>query len=161
MIDIYDSETLVKVYGTLSKKCESIDKFIENYAYHFGNSGCEFGASDVCDSIIQLMGRKNQLINLKIILDETIKLLNERDKKIILIKMNYNLSILDCCLVLNLKERTAFRYLERAFKNLTIAINNSKYLKKLEEILQNEIWISKYKEHTKTRRLNYKTALYS
>ena len=30
MIDIYDSEAIVKIYRLLCKKCDAIDKFISN-----------------------------------------------------------------------------------------------------------------------------------
>ena len=80
MIDIYDSETLIKIYGLLSKKCAAIDKFIQNHAFYFGPCTAEYGAADVCNNIIDLMTRKNQLINLKIIIDGAIKKLSDKDK---------------------------------------------------------------------------------
>ena len=83
MISVYDSEAIVKVYRLLKKKCEAIDKFINNNALYFGSASDEFGAIDVCNNIIDLMTRKNQLINLKIIVDKAIQSLNEKSKKIL------------------------------------------------------------------------------
>ncbi len=159
MIDNYDSETLVKIYRLLSKKCGSIDNYIKNHAYSFGCAGSEFGAEDVCNSIVELMTRKNQLINLKVIVDTAVNSLKEEDKKIIYIKMNYNLTIDEICGILNLKERTAFRRIDRAINSLTNALNSSKYINKLINIMNNEIWIGRIREEVRTHKLAYKTAL--
>jgi len=156
MIDIYDSEAIVKIYRLLSKKCEAIDNFIKNHALYFGTNTYEFGAIDVCNNIIDLITRKNQLINLKVIVDSAIHKLSEKDKQVLFIKMNYNLSMNEICGVLNLKERTAFRRIEQAFENLADALNNSKYCNRLEKILFNEQWIKDVKETVKEHRLAYR-----
>lgn len=156
MIDIYQSEAIVKVYRLLKKKCEAIDKFIQNHALYFGPSSNDFGTLDVCNNIIELMTRKNQLINLKIIVDNALKKLDEKDKKILYIKMNYSISIAEICGILNLKERTAFRRIERAFFNLAEALNSSKYCEKLVKILNNEEWITDIVQDVMERRMSYK-----
>lgn len=156
MIDIYDSEALVKIYRLIRKKCDAIDKFIQNHALYFGPCTAEYGALDVCNNIIELMTRKNQLINLKIILDKAINCLSEKDKKILFIKINYNLQMNEICGILELKERTAFRHIERAFENLAEALNNSKYYSKLCKIINKEEWIQDIKEEIKERRLAFK-----
>lgn len=156
MIDIYDSEALVKCYRLLNKKCNAIDKFIENHSLYYGTSAIEYGSLDVFNNIIELMTRKNQLINLKVILDSAINSLDEKDKQIILVKINYRLNMEEFCQLLSLKERTAFRWIERAFVNLTKALNNSKYLDKLVNIMNKEIWITNFKDSVKDRRLAYK-----
>ena len=45
--------------------------------------------------------------------------------------MNYKISMSEICGILNLKERTAFRRIERAYENLAEALNKSKYCDKL------------------------------
>lgn len=156
MIDIYDSEALIKVYRFLKKKCDAIDKFIQNHALYFGPCTAEYGSLDVCNNIIELMTRKNQLINVKIILDNAIKNLDAKDKKVLFIKMNYNISMGEFCGILELKERTAFRRIERAFENLTDELNKSKYHDKLAKIIRGEDWIESIKEEVKERRLAFK-----
>ena len=155
MIDIYDSETLVKIYRMLRKKCEAIDKFIDNHALYFGPFTAEYGALDVYNNIIDLMAKKNQLINLKIVIDKAVNGLDEKDKKILFIKMHYNLQMSEICGILELKERTAFRRIERALENLTEELNKSKYINKLEKIIRNEEWISDIKEDVRDRRLAF------
>jgi len=156
MIDIYDSETIVKIYRMLNKKCEAIDKFIKEHALYFGPCTLEYGAEDVCNNMIDLITRKNQLINLKIIVDNALKHLSNNDKQILLIKMNYSISMEELCGILELKERTAFRRIERAFINLSDQLNKSKYCTKLEKILNNEDWIYSIKQEVKTRRMAFK-----
>ena len=157
MIDIYDSEALIKTYRLLNKKCLAIDKFIKNHAYYFGPCTDEYGSLDVCNNIIELMTRKNQLINLKIIIDKAIAELSEKDKKILLIKIHYNLQMNEICGVLDLKERTAFRRIERAFENFADALNNSKYYSKLLKIIDQEEWIMDFKNEIKERRMAFRS----
>ena len=156
MIDIFDSETIVKVYRMLTKKCAAIDAFIKNHALYFGPCTEEYGALDVCNNIIDLMTRKNQLINLKIIVDTALQTLNDEDRKLLLLKMNYTISMDELRGILELKERTAFRRVERAISNLTIALNKSKYADKLERILNNEDWIVNMRTEVKDRRMSYR-----
>lgn len=157
MIDIFDSEAIVKVYRLLNKKCNAIDTFIKNHAYCFSANTYEYSAVDVCNNIIDLMTRKNQLINFKIIVDSAIKKLNEEDKKILYIKMNYSISMEEFCAILHFKERTAFRRIERAFKDLADSLNNSKYIDKLTHIMSHEEWISSVKQEVKERRMAFKS----
>jgi len=159
MIDIYDSEALVKIYRLLRKKCEAIDKFITNHAVYFGPCTADYSSLDVYNNIIELMTRKNQLINLKIIIDNAIKRLSVDDKKILYLKMNYNLQINEICGILNLKERTAFRHIERAFENLAKALNESKYCAKLNKIINSEEWIKDVKEEVQSRRMAFRSGL--
>lgn len=156
MISIYDSEAIVKSYRLLNKKCEAIDKFIHNHALYFGPCTAEYGALDVCNNIIELMERKNQLINLKIIVDNSMKNLSEQDRKILFIKMHYKISMAEICGILELKERTAFRRIEKAYENLALELNKSKYVKKLEKIIDSEDWLSCVRYNVKERRLSYK-----
>lgn len=157
MLDIFDSEAIVKVYRLLNKKCKAIDTYIKNHAYCFSNDVSECSAMDVCNNIIDLIERKNQLINFKIIVDSAIKKLNEEDKKILYIKMNYSISMEEFCAILHFKERTAFRRIERAFKDLADSLNNSKYIDKLTHIMSHEEWISSVKQEVKERRMAFKS----
>lgn len=157
MIDIYDSETLIKIYRMLNKKCEAIDKFVYNHAVYFGPCNSEYGSIDVCNNIIDLIARKNQLINLKFIIDDAITKLSEKDQQILFIKMKYSISMEELCAVLEMKERTGFRRITHAFESLANVLNNSKYLDKLIKIMDNEIWISNIRDDIKDRRMSYKT----
>lgn len=156
MINIYECEALVKIYSTLDKKCNIIDKFINNHAFYCGPYSDEYSAVDVYNDILDLIERKNKLINIKLIIDNAVKNLSENDKKVLFIKLNYNISMHELCALLNLKERTAFRRVERAFENMTDKLNQSKYALKLEHIIENEAWINRICENVKLRRLSFK-----
>ena len=158
-IDIYDAEALVKIYRMLEKRCEALDKFIENHAYYFSNSCDELGTLDVCNNIIDLMARKNQLINLNMIFKKALSKLSVNDKEILYIKMNYKISMSEICGIFSLKERTAFRRIERAFQNLADALNASKYADKLESIMDSEDWIVNIRNEVKERRQAYKSTV--
>ena len=102
------------------------------------------------------MERKNQLINLKIIMDTAIKKLNDIDKKVLYIKMNYNLQMNDLCGILELKERTAFRRVENAFKNFADELNRSKHISKLLKIIREEEWIQDIRDEIIERRMAFR-----
>lgn len=102
------------------------------------------------------MTRKNQLINLKLLLDNAIDILDDKDKQVIFIKTRLSPSISTFCEILDLKERTAFRRIDRAFSNLTIALNESKYVEKLIKIMKDEMWIVSIRDDIKERRMSYK-----
>lgn len=70
--------------------------------------------------------------------------------------MNYNISMAEVCGILQLKERTAFRRIERAYENLAEAFNCSKYRDKLIKLLQHEEWLDDVREEVKQRRMSYK-----
>lgn len=156
MLDVYDSEAMIKIYKLLNKKCDIIDKFINNQALYFGPCTAEYGAEDVYNNIIELIERKNQLINLKILIDSGLKRLSEEDKKILYLKMNYKISMKEICGILDLKERTAFRKIERAYENLANVLNKSKYINKLTKLINQEQWIVSIIEQVKERRKAYK-----
>ena len=111
---------------------------------------------DICNNIISLMDRKNRLINLKLIIDKAISKLSDNDKKLLYLKINYNLSISNICTILSLTERTAFRRLEHAYNSLTQTINNSPYSSKVSSIITAEDWISNTKQEVKDYRLAFK-----
>ena len=62
----------------------------------------------------------------------------------------------EICGILELKERTAFRHIEKAFEHLADALNNSKYYVKLVKIINNEEWIQDIKAEVKDRRLAFR-----
>ena len=70
--------------------------------------------------------------------------------------MNYKISMSEICGILNLKERTAFRRIERAYENLAEALNKSKYCDKLYKLLNGENWLIAIRTDVKDRRLAYR-----
>lgn len=157
MINIYECEALVKIYCSLDKRCNIIDKFINNHAYYCGSYGEEYSAVDVYNDILDLIERKNQLINIKLMIDNAVNKLSINDKKVLYVKLNYNISMQELCSLLDVKERTAFRRIEHAFENMAEIINHSKYCAKLENIIDKQEWIKKICGDVKQRRLAFKS----
>lgn len=143
MLVINDAKVLISAYRLIEKNCDLINEFVYKHAINFGPSPEYCTTYDVTNSIINLMERKNRLINLKLIMDELVSDLNLDDKKIILAKMRFNLSIKSLCEVLNISSmRTAFRRIQTALEHFTMRANNSHYKEKLEYLLENEHWIA-------------------
>ncbi len=159
MIDIYDCEAIIKCYRYLEMKCEAIDKSINSNALYYGPSLSEFGAEDVLNTIMNLIERKNKLINMKVILDNAVKSLDDLDRQILYIKMHYSLSIGEICGILGTYDRNVFRRCERAFGNLAKILNTSSYAEKLSKMLDTEVWISAVRSNIRERHLSYNTAI--
>jgi hypothetical protein len=142
MLVINDAKILISAYRFIEKNCELINEFVYKHAINFGPSPEYCSTYDVTNNIINLMERKNRLINLKLMIDEIVSNLNKNDKMIILAKMKFDVSIKTMCQMLEISSmRTAFRRIQSALEHFTIRANNSPYKEKLEYLLDNEHWI--------------------
>ena len=142
MLVIEDSKVLISAYRFIEKNCDLINEFVYRHAINFGPSPEYCSTYDVTNNIIDLIERKNRLINMKLILDEVVMELKTNDKLIILAKMRFDLSMKSLCQVFEIPSmRTAFRRVQMALEHFTMHINNSKYKEKLEYLLDNEEWI--------------------
>lgn len=158
MIDIYECEAIVKAYRMITKRCNILDKFIKNHATYFGPCSDEYSAMDAYETIIDLMAKKNQLINLKIMIDKSIDKLSDNDKKTILLKMNNRLSNEELGMVLGIKCRTAYRRLKQAFTALTEEFNRTSFAQKIESIITHQGWLRFLCDSVREKHLNYKEA---
>jgi hypothetical protein len=142
MLDINDAKVLISAYRFIEKNCDLINEFVYKHATNFGPAPEYCSTYDVANNIIDLMERKNRLINLKLIIDELVTELNNADKLIILSKMRFNLSMKSFCQLFQMSStRTAFRRIQSALEHFTMHANNSPYKEKLEYLLDNEHWI--------------------
>lgn len=147
MLIIEDMKVLVSAYRFIERNCDLIDEFVYKHAVNFGPSPEYCSTYDVTNNIIDLMERKNRLINFKLMIDELVNSLSVEERKIIVAKMRYNLSMVSACKVLQLPSlRTAFRKMKSAMENLTELANNSKYQKRLSFMLNNEEWLTNLRE---------------
>ena len=149
MVIIDDAKVLISAYRFIEKNCDLINEFVYKHAVNFGPAPEYCSTYDVTNNIINLIERKNRLINFKLIIDELINNLNNEDKLIILAKMRYNLSMKSFCKMFEMPSaRTAYRRMQTALEHFTIHANNSRYKEKLEYLLDNEQWIvAMRKEH--------------
>ncbi len=142
MLVIDDAKVLISAYRFIEKNCDLINEFVYKHAVNFGPSPEYCSTYDVTNNIINLIERKNRLINFKLIIDELVDSLNKEDKMIILSKMRFNLTIKSFCQMFDMPSiRTAFRRIQTALEHFTIRLNNSPYKEKLEYLLYNEDWI--------------------
>lgn len=142
MLVLNDVKALISAYRWIERNCELIDEFVYKHSVNFGPTPEYFSTYDVTNNIINLIERKNRLINVKLIIDELIDGMQEEDKRVLLIKMRYNLSMESFCKVMQIQSlRTAFRRINRALERFLVHANNSPYKNKLEYILDNEDWI--------------------
>ena len=147
MLIINDAKVLISAYRLIERNCDLINEFVYKHAINFGPSPEYCSTYDVTNNIINLMERKNRLINLKLMIDEIVSSLNPEDKKIISAKMRFNLSIKSLCEALEIPSmRTACRRIQLALEHFTMHANNSAYKKKLEYMLDNEHWIASMRE---------------
>ena len=148
MLVINDAKVLISAYRLIEKNCNLIDEFVYNHAINFGPSPEYCSTYDVTNNIIDLMERKNRLVNFKLMMDEIVSQLNHQDKMIILAKMRFDLSMKSLCEVFHMPSvRTAFRRVQSALEHFTMRVNASEYKKKLEYILDNEHWIASMRAH--------------
>ena len=142
MLVINDAKVLISAYRFIEKNCDLINEFVYKHAINFGPSPECCTTYDVTNNIINLMERKNRLINLKLIIDDLVSTLNQTDKLIILAKMRFDLSMKSLCEMFQIPSlRTAFRRVQSALEHFTRHANNSCYKEKLEYLLDNEHWI--------------------
>ena len=142
MLVINDAKVLISAYRFIGKNCDLINEFVYKHAINFGPSPEYCSTFDVTNNIINLIERKNRLINLKLIMDQLVESLQPQDKMIILSKMRYDLSMKSFCQVFEISStRTAFRRIQTALKRFTLHANSSPYKEKLEYLLDNENFI--------------------
>jgi len=147
MLDLYDAKTLISAYSYIERTCDAINDFIYKHAVNFGPNPETTTTYDVLNNIINLMERKNRLINLKNIIDEVVAGMSQTNKQIIILKMRYMPSIKTIQKVLNISsERTAFRRITEAVNSFLRHLNNSNKLQKVEDIIMSENWIVKIKQ---------------
>ena len=139
---IDDIKVLISAYRFIERNCDLINEFVYKHAVNFGPSPEYCSTYDVTNNIINLIERKNRLINLKLIMDQIVSELSEEDRMIIVSKMRYNLSMKSFCQVFQMPSvRTAFRRVQQALERFTMRANSSPYKQKLEYLLDNEQWI--------------------
>ncbi len=145
--DVLWTKTILSVYRYLERICGAIDKIIMSMALNCGDMlGQNYNinnAYSVSQKIIDLSERKVKLINLKILIEETLKEINKKDA-LLLIERYFNATPRKELSEKNeVSLRTIFRKIEQAentfSKRLTIKGYGSLALS---EMLKEEGWIN-------------------
>ena len=140
------SKTILGVYKYLPRVTLAFDKLVKSRAYNSSATSLYNLAfndiMNVANSIINLTQRKNNLINLKVIIDKTLKSIDLTSARILIYKYFDNKKSADIAKMLNVCNRTYFRKVNSALTHFTYALARQGYDSfKLFQMLKNEKWI--------------------
>lgn len=140
------AKTILSIYRYLERIAGAIDKIIfqrgigsanicdQNYYYN--------NILSVSQKIIDLSERKVTLINLKLIVEDTLKVINQEDAEILIEKFLDGLKMKDIEERHNFSPRTAFRKVDGAVRSFASGLSVKGYNdSKLEEMLKKETWV--------------------
>lgn len=147
MIELDDAKTLVSAYKFIERTCEAIDEFVFKHAINYGPDPETTTTFDVINNIINLIERKNRLINLKNIVDLAVAEMPDDERKVMILKMRYRANVKTIQSVLNIpSERTTFRRVTEAINSFLKHLRKSINAEKIKNIMQSENWIVKIKQ---------------
>lgn len=147
MLDLSDGKALISAYKFIERTCNAIDEFIFKHAINYGPDPDVSSTYDVVNNIVNLMERKNKLIKLKQVIDDTVQSMSKLDKQILILKMRFRLNVKNMQAILKLSsERTAFRKIDNALASFTRRLNENEYAKNIKNLIENEGWILRIKQ---------------
>lgn len=140
------SKTLLGVYRHLEAVADAIDKITLKTAlnsYHFSMSNNDILKTS--NRLIDLGERKVTLINLKVLIEDILSSMQEKDADILICRYIENIKFKDIALEKNIGLRTVFRRVERAEDMFSKKLEARGYSDlKLRNMLKNEKWIMNY-----------------
>lgn len=137
MINKTMAESLIYAYKFLSKKCEMIDDFVDDYAISMSH----IDTFSMSEKIIESIQRKKRLINLKIYLDRCLSYMSEKNRKILLLIAYYDFGVEKFSKIFNKSERMVYRYINSAYLELSVKLKENSSQIDLKNILKKEKWI--------------------
>lgn len=150
MIQICDGQALINAYKLLERTCNAIDDYVISYAENFGPDPSMDSTESITNKMIDLIARKNKLINLKIFIENCVEKMPDKFRKIIVLKLNYRCKASILMQILNLPERTYFRRMNQALEIFVDIVNNNNTKFDIDNIFLSEEWIAniskKFKE---------------
>ena len=133
------AKTLLSTYSYLETICGAIDKTVLNYGIHSAlNNDAEF----VAKKIISLIERKKFLINTKILVDNVLSRINQKNARVLVLKYIDKLKAEKASFALNISLRTYFRRINFAVDEFAFELLKFGYTpQKLLNIFEKESWI--------------------
>ncbi len=125
-------KTLLSSYNYLERLCESIDNVVEKTAvnsYYTGFFGGGDTVEEVSKKIIEYSNRKIGYINLKLIIERTLKSLPKDYAKLLILKFIQKIDMDRICELLKLKIRSSYRRIELAVKAFSEKLEQFGYTK--------------------------------
>jgi hypothetical protein len=151
------AKALLVAYGHLETICGAIDKTVLEYGINSGRYGID--VQFCANKVIALTERKKFLINVKVLVDNILKKLDNLNARILVVKYADRFSSLIASKTLNISMRTYFRRINVAIEQFCDVLQKYGYTsQKLSQIFKNEGWIleiynSFFKKHIKTENL--------
>ncbi len=140
------AKTLLSVYRYLERIADAIDKIVEKTGLGSANiCGQNFFYNNiftVSQKMIDLSERKVTLINTKILVEETLKKIDQEDAEFLIEKFFDGVKTRELVERHEISMRTAFRKVESAIKSFASALVVKGFDdKRLESMLKDEHWI--------------------
>ena len=140
------AKTTLTVYPYLVKIAGAIDRMVERRAlnsfYVSGGNYLSNNLYDLANKLIDLSERKITLINLKILIEGTLKKGDRECAKLLIAKYMSKKKCGQICEMFNLSRRTYFRKIKEAEDKFENSLSRQGYNpSKFEEMLKNESWI--------------------
>ncbi len=139
----FEVKSLLAIYGIIPQVADSIDRLVRTRACSPQSENLTDGVYRQTESILKLMEQKVNLINLKVLADETLCELPERHSKLIIARCIDKIDI-------NFIAKSIDRSVRETFRRLKVAMSEFKrvFLQKIEAnrrawegIVQNFFWI--------------------
>lgn len=140
------AKSTLTVYPYLVKISEAIDRMIERRAinsfYVSGSNYLSNNIYDLANKLIDLSERKITLINLKILVENTLKKCERDYAKLLIAKYMSKKKSGELCEMFSLSRRTYFRKIKEAEEKFDKQLLKQGFdASKFEEMLKNENWI--------------------
>ncbi len=116
-------KTVLSVYNLLPYVTSALDNLIMKKAESSMYLAVGQTVENCAGEILSLTDQKVSLINLKVLIDESLSELKEKDARILLLRFVDNVKCEDCLEILNMDKRTFFRRLAVALQSFYKVFN--------------------------------------
>ena len=139
-IGFEECNTLIKLYPHFESLCKKLDEVIYKIGVSFSNN-VDY-SMEIYDEIIDLMFKKQRIINIKVALDSCVEKLKDKEKILFRLCIEYH-SLSNCELaeMFNVSVRTLYRQKERLNESLSIVLNKSENKDLFINFLNEKRWI--------------------
>ena len=134
------AKTLLNINSYLDRICEAIDKNVMSCSMNSAHS--QMGTDYFADRIIKLVERKKFMINIRVLINNTLKNISLENAKILTIKFVDHIKTDTACKLLDMPYRTYFRKVDKAISQFAFELKKQGYDESmLYQIFKNEFWV--------------------
>lgn len=139
------SKTALDAYRYLPRVCYAYDRIIKTRAYnsaYYGEVSTFNSVEKVVDFILEMSERKKNLINLKIAIEKTLKEMEKKNAKILIMRFIDGMKFCDLAEQFKVSMRTLFRRLNIALESFSNLIQKYGFgEKEMKKKFESENWI--------------------